>query len=333
MMKKRVKEGSAIFLALAVAFSIFVLPGVWAADAIDVDRKDCSVEFSVGGTYEELKTSDLMVNLYKVASVDKTGTYTPVKDFDTLDLSELSMEDAAASAAQWQDRAKAAEEMLTDSILPTKETVIHNGTAEVRDLETGLYLVQVDQLVTANHVYTFTPYLIALPNNYYGQGKSDTWVYNLTGENAIGLKPEQQPRSGDLVITKKLVNQNVTFGDQATFVFQIDIVNPDRTTACRVEALTFDAAGEQSARITGLPAGAAVTVTEVYSGASYRLTSENGVQTTILANDAYSEADAPVAEVTFINEDDGRINGGYGVINHFELDENGQYQYTGADPR
>lgn len=34
MMKRKVKAGSAIFLALAVAFSVFVLPGVWAADAI-----------------------------------------------------------------------------------------------------------------------------------------------------------------------------------------------------------------------------------------------------------------------------------------------------------
>ena len=47
MMKKRVKQGSAILLALAVALSVFVLPGVWAASAIDVDRKDCSVELEL----------------------------------------------------------------------------------------------------------------------------------------------------------------------------------------------------------------------------------------------------------------------------------------------
>nr|WP_278493417.1 sortase [Eubacterium ramulus] len=75
-MKKRVKQGSAILLALAVALSIFVLPGVWAASAIDVDRKDCSVEFSVGGEYEELNTNDLSVKLYRVASVD--GTKLPI---------------------------------------------------------------------------------------------------------------------------------------------------------------------------------------------------------------------------------------------------------------
>ena len=72
MMKRKVKAGSAISLALAVAFSVFVLPGVWAADAIQVDRNDCSVEFSVGSDYKELLTSDVTIDLYKVASVDKS---------------------------------------------------------------------------------------------------------------------------------------------------------------------------------------------------------------------------------------------------------------------
>lgn len=324
MMKKRVKQGSAILLAFALALSVFVLPGVWAASAIDVDRKDCSVEFSVGGDYEELQTNDLSVKLYRVASVDKTGTYTPVDDFSGLDLSALSREDKD-SASKWLDRAQAAEDKVTDSTAVAAAPTIKNGTATVKNLETGLYLVQVEQLVTPNYVYTFTPYLISLPNNYYsGEGTSDAWVYDLTGANAIGLKPEQQQRTGDLIINKTLVNQNTTFGDKATFVFQIDITNGDKTES-KVEALTFDAAGKQSAHITGLPAGAKVKVTEVYSGASYDLKSENGVETEIKANDEYSQADAPVAEVSFINEDNGHTNGGYGVVNHFELKDDGLY--------
>lgn len=324
MMKKRVKQGSAILLAFAVALSVFVLPGVWAASAIDVDRKDCSVEFSVGGDYEELNTNDLSVKLYRVASVDKTGTYTPVGDFSGLDLSALSRENKN-SAAEWLKRAQDAENKVTDSTAFAADPTIKNGTASVKNLETGLYLVHVEQLVTPNYIYTFTPYLISLPNNYYnGEGTSDAWVYNLTGANAIGLKPEQQQRTGDLIINKTLVNQNTTFGDKATFVFQIDITNGDKTES-KVEALTFDAVGKQSVHLTGLPAGATVKVTEVYSGASYDLKSENGVETEIKANDEYSEADAPVAEVSFVNKANDHNNGGYGVINHFELKDGGLY--------
>ena len=119
-------------------------------------------------------------------------------------------------------------------------------------------------------------------------------------------------------------NQNTTFGDKATFVFQIDITNGDKKES-KVEALTFDAVGDQSVHLTGLPAGAVVKVTEVYSGASYDLKSDNGVETVIKANDEYSQADAPVAEVSFVNDVNDSTNGGYGVINHFELNDKGLY--------
>ena len=142
--------------------------------------------------------------------------------------------------------------------------------------------------------------------------------------DAIGLKPEQQQRTGDLIINKTLKNQNTTFGDKATFVFQIDITNGDKKES-KVEALTFDKVGDQSVHLTGLPAGAVVKVTEVYSGASYDLKSDNGVETEIKANDEYSQADAPVAEGSFVNDVNDSTNGGYGVINHFELNDKGLY--------
>lgn len=331
MMRKRVKEGSAIFLALAVAFSVFALPGVWAANAIQVDRTDCSVEFSVGSDYTELQKSDVTIDLYKVASVDKSGEYTVVKDFKGLDVSGLSIEDKAGSAGEWAKRAETAAQMAKAGSITPKKVVTKNGTVTASKLETGLYLICPEQVVTDNYTYTFAPSMVSLPNNYYGDGGSDTWVYNLTGENGITLKPEQHERFGDLLINKTLTALNATSGDKATFVFQIDITKADGTTQSKVEALTFDAAGKQSAKITGLPAGAQVKVTEVYSGASYKLTSMNGVQTTITANDEYSADGAPTAEVSFINETDGRTNGGYGVVNHFELDENGQYQYIAQE--
>ena len=66
----------------------------------------------MGGEYEELNTNDLSVKLYRVASVDKAGAYTPVSDFSGLDLSALSRENKD-SAAKWLERAQAAENMVT----------------------------------------------------------------------------------------------------------------------------------------------------------------------------------------------------------------------------
>ncbi len=85
-------------------------------------------------------------------------------------------------------------------------------------METGLYLVDTPKVITTNYTYTFTPYLVSLPtNNYYsGNGASDDWIYDLTKEynSAVGLKPEQHVRYGDLVINKELVDHNATFGNE-----------------------------------------------------------------------------------------------------------------------
>ena len=78
-----------------------------------------------------------------------------------------------------------------------------------------------DKAQTTNYEYTFTPYLISLPNNYYYQTGDDEWVYELS---EVVLKPEQTPRYGSLVIDKTLRDFNATSGAQATFVFQIDIL-------------------------------------------------------------------------------------------------------------
>ena len=200
-------------------------------------------------------------------------------------------------------------------------------------LDTGLYLVDTPKVITTNYTYTFTPYLVSLPtNNYYNNDQtSDDWIYDLTKEynSAVGLKTEQHVRYGDLVIKKELKDHNATFGNNATFVFQIDITTLDKKTETRIEELTFSAAGDDSVTITKIPAGSHVKVTEVYSGASYELASAKSQETDIIANpEKETEVEFKPAEVSFINKHDGRTNGGYGVKNNFKLDENGQYQYT-----
>ena len=111
-----------------------------------------------------------------------------------------------------------------------------------------------------------------------------------------------------------------------TFVFKIEITPLKGKTETRIESLDFEAAGDSSVTITKIPAGAKVKVTEVYSGASYKLTSANDQTATIVATDRGS-TNTP-ASVSFTNDIDDNMNGGYGVKNNFKLDENGQYQYT-----
>lgn len=332
MMNKRLKQGSTFLLAVALTFPLLTLPGAKAASAIDTDA-ECSIEFDISGNSSELLSASIPVNLYKVASVDESGNYTGIGAFSKLDLSSVSADNLDTAAATWSERAAEAKKLLKDDTEPTTTVTLTQGRGTATGLKTGLYLVDTPKVITTNYTYTFTPYLVSLPtNNYYsGNGASDDWIYDLTKEynSAVGLKPEQHVRYGNLVINKELVDHNATFGNNATFVFQIDITTLDKKTETRIEELTFNAAGSDSVTIEKIPAGSTVTVTEVYSGASYKLTSENKVKATIVANDEKEAGQAgETAVVSFTNEHDGRTNGGYGVKNNFKLDENDQYQYT-----
>ena len=331
MMNKRLKQGSTFLLAVALTFPLLTLPGAKAASAINTGQK-CSIEFDISGNSSELLSASIPVKLYKVASVDESGNYTGIGAFSKLDLSSVSADNLDAAAATWAERAAEAKKLLKDDTEPTT-TTLTQGRGTATGLDTGLYLVDTPKVITPNYTYTFTPYLVSLPtNNYYsGNGASDDWIYDLTKEHnsAVGLKTEQHVRYGNLVINKELVDHNATFGDEATFVFQIDITTLDEKKETRIEELTFSAAGNDSVTITKIPAGSHVKVTEVYSGASYELASAKSQETDIIANpEKETEVEFKPAEVSFINKHDGRTNGGYGVKNNFKLDENGQYQYT-----
>ena len=332
MMNKRLKQGSTFLLAVALTFPLLTLPSAKAASAINTGQK-CSIEFDISGNSSELLSASIPVNLYKVASVDESGNYTGIGAFSKLDLSSVSADNLDAAAATWAERAAEAKKLLKDDTEPTTTVTLTQGRGTATRLKTGLYLVDTPKVITPNYTYTFTPYLVSLPtNNYYsGNGASDDWIYDLTKEynSAVGLKPEQHVRYGNLVINKELVDHNATFGNNATFVFQIDITTLDEKKETRIEELTFSAAGNDSVTITKIPAGSHVKVTEVYSGASYELASAKSQETDIIANpEKETEVEFRPAEVSFINKHDGRTNGGYGVKNNFKLDENNQYQYT-----
>ena len=329
MMKKRIKQGGAIVLAAALAFSAFALPEAYAAIAVKTD-KECSVEIAVPQEgFVELKELEVKVNLYKVADIDVAGKYTAVEALNTLDFSDVHSE---TTAAQWEEKAALAKEKIEAAQLEATETImIKDGKGKAENLATGLYLVDAQQTLSDSNQYDFKPYLISLPNNYYYTSGNDDWVYDLTGNNAIGLKPEKTDRYGDLVITKLLDAYNATNGG-ATFVFQIEASKTDVDTEetkvvySDVVSMTFTNPGTDSITIEDIPAGADVVVTEIYSGASYTLTSDASLEVVIIAD---GEEGAP-ATVNFSNTYDDRHNGGNGVVNHFAY-ENGEWTHQATE--
>lgn len=303
---KKIKRGSAAALAIVLTLSTVWISKVQAAISIETDR-DCSLAFEVDGEFEELEKLSIPVLLYQVADVKEDGTYEEHKGYEALDLVSISDK---TTAEEWEEKAAKAVE-LTEELQAEADakTTIENGKGIAQGLKTGMYLVCAQEVKSPTYEYAFTPYLVSLPNNYYASSGDDAWVYDVT----IGLKPEQTDRFGNLIIDKTLTSYNATFGG-ASFVFKVEAEKDGESVYSDVVSLVFDGTGTKSALIEHIPAGATVTVTEIYSGSSYTATTATEQTTVIIAED---EDGSPV-HVAFENEYDHHLNGGSSIVNKFE---------------
>ena len=120
---------------------------------------------------------------------------------------------------------------------------------------------------------------------------------------------------GNLKITKKLEKFNKSLGT-ATFVFSVEAVDTNgKNVFSNVYSMDFTSATTQSITIEKLPAGAKVTVEEIYSGGSYKSQDESLVkEVTIVANQT--------VEVTYNNTyNDERDEGTISIVNKFSKKE------------
>lgn len=315
-MKKRIKTAGALTLAAITVLSAAGLSSVYGALGVETDRK-CSLTFTLDGTeFDELRSLEIPVDVYKVADITEEAVYdtTNYTDFADLGLEKVS---STTTAEEWAQMAEKAMETVEDKgIAPTADVKVTKpaGAAEstgvINNLETGMYLVQAETVQTSEYTYDFTPYLVSLPNNYYSkENPDDTWVYDVT----TGMKPQQTQRYGDLEIVKDLTEYNASLKD-ALFVFQVEGTRNGEQVYSDVVSIKFNQAGEKSVLVKHLPAGTVVTVKEVYAGGSYSNTSGDTQETVI---DAEGVTDHP-ASVSFTNTYNGKLIPGTGIVNHFE---------------
>ena len=187
---RKAKTGCAAVLAALMAVTGLSMQQTYAAKAVDLERKDCSIKISVSigrngdkhGNDEYLEDFNAMsipADLYRVASVDVTGqnyeTYAP---FNSVDLSGINSE---TKASEWLDMAKtaAAKENLEAAKEASNEgeqlywnETIQSGTATFTGLAPGMYLVVPETTFNLDYTvkYSFTPYLTALPSSAYTTG-------------------------------------------------------------------------------------------------------------------------------------------------------------------
>lgn len=365
MMKKRIKLGSALILTAALAFSAFVLPKVYAANPVDtgaacsitVDVTDSAYKHLNGKWTEAEKQADAVldkqtypvtINLYKVADITMEGKYKAIaamenataegssKTFGKMleDLGEdLTANDWESITALAKAQVDAGNIPLTASETVTGTNVTIDETETGAHLGTGLYLIDVPALKTSYYEYSFAPGMVSLPNNYFYTTNDDTWVYT---DVEVTLKPARTELYGDLVIEKTVEVFDATY-PSATFVFQVEATKEDPDAAAGTEAakvfsdvfaMEFTGPGTRSLTVGKIPAGAVVTVTEVYTGASY--TVDQAEETTVIIADDHLDAEkSNQACVSFTNTHDGRTGGGNGIVNRFSYDD-GQWTYEAA---
>ena len=308
-----------VFLTLVLALGLLggaLLPSK-AAEEDSNGNQQCTLTVNVPDsvTVEEVEKAKIRINLYQIAGVGTGSTVFTLCDPFTA----LTITNNMTAAESHQLAQTAAEIVKNGGATEVKKTGVEIGEA-VNRLDPGLYLLIargedtedyfdvnasneiVTKAVTDEFTFIFSPVLVALPG-----ANGDTSVN-------VNLKMEHKSDEeyGSLKIVKTL-NGFAMGGDPATFVFQVEAVLEGRKVYSNVVTLVFDKAGTKELLVKNIPVGAEVKVTEVYSGASYSLTT-NATQTVTIPADQ-------VVAVSFTNRYDERENGGQSITNHFEYDE------------
>ena len=331
-----------LLLCIAVALAMILIPA-GAAETADLDAP-VSLTVTVGTEEmaEGLAGAKIVVDVYRLAEatmgadgvelVPAAACYEG-QDFKAEDSEDVrALANALLLAAVEKDTpvVKGAEvDQLLSTVTLTKDD-------EGKALTSGLYMVVIrgsdinDGYVTSTvdaegnvnlatyavndtYQYLFLPQLINLPMDIaelemYGFIKDENstakgFIYDLT----INIKPEISTKEGGVDILKTLLTYETS--QPVYFVFRIDAIYQGQMVYSDVKTLEFTAAGQQKVHLDGLPIGAEVTVTEVYSGASYKLVTDE-VQKTVVGAGAFKQVD-------FINDYDYKTNGGGAVENRF----------------
>ncbi|MBQ6489857.1 MAG: hypothetical protein IJI75_11605 [Solobacterium sp.] len=289
-------------------------------------------------------TDRIVVDYYRIAGITKDEHYDTFT-YDLIDGYSLTGYDISnydgLSKLESNDWNTIEEQLFGQTLTNDPDVTKNFGEkTDEKEVSTGLYLMVVHNLektkaedyvkentttaYTEQYVYTFTPQLVSLPSTNEDTRKemktSDgTWIYDLT----ITLKAERERRLSSLRIEKLL--ESYEDSSPVTFVFDIVGTIDGEPVYSNVTSLTFSDAGLDTALVEGIPVGAHVTVTEVYSGVSYELTTDAEAETDILV--PVEKGKEPTADntatVRFGNEYNGKIPHGHGIKNIFTFSEKG----------
>ena len=333
----------ALIAAVAVAATSFGVYHSFAAGKIEQETSKVTINVDEA-TVEDIAKSQGTISghLYKIGEVSQTGQFSSEAiDIDAYTKLAGSEEAKADEIAEFVDTAKAYVENNQVSGIDVELT----DGSDSADVDNGIYLVSIDDVMSLTKVYQFTSFIIAAPqNNYFSEGATDdAWNYDIVANAKVGTKD----RLGDLVIQKDLERfYKVLSADgkaqPTTAIFKIVVMDGETKVYDDVQAVDFNGIGTNSIVIENLPAGSTYTVSEVYAGGSYKVDGESTYTGTIVAGDKVEDEDTVISAsrvdgavnvenaelVEFKNDYSGTYNtGSISVTNEFKL-EGENYKWT-----
>jgi len=319
---KRLRRSRKPLLALALALVLMVMPLMGSSvRAVDLKR-ECTVTVKISDEDRDLENANVVVDVYKVAdAVDDPGydSYSFSPAYDYAGLGDFT------AVEDWQVLAEQAAEIAMNQDTPVSKDQALNVAITLA--EPGMYLLLAHgsdmsgmEAESQEYRYSFQPVLLSLPTKEAGEDGIATtdlpgeWIYDLS----ISLKMARTLRNGQFYIHKTFdeYEPGAFFGTD-TFpvrcVFTMKYENTKEEGLPTEAVITFDDPSETDKYYgpVTVPIGTVVTVTEEYTGASYKLVpekSDQGVPMTIALGDN-------TAEFTNIYEPSRKK--GEVIINHF----------------
>lgn len=211
----------AIFL-MSCFLLLFEIGKLEISASEDVDKDaECSLVINIPHAYRsELEDNSIPVRIYRIAEMTETGVYKEIEECESLNLDQLSFD---ATAKDLEEKASLAVELLKidvgdgDKIIkPYREFDIVNNKGSVTGLETGLYLLYMDDYLSGKNKYSALPYIIFLPGTVEWQNSEGNtvkeWNYDLVVE--LKLSSSENIRDHIEIETHPEGSGNVYTGDR-----------------------------------------------------------------------------------------------------------------------
>ncbi len=164
--------------------------------------------------------------------------------------------------------------------------------------KTDLFVVSCDNIVTKEFEYSFAPMIIEVE-----KGNINLYLL-LTG---------RETRKGRVEIETEVLNYDYNLGYPSNIIYKVEAMSEGNLVYSDVITQFVTYPGNKTVMLDNIPSGTTVTVSQIYSGASSKCTSQKIQQPSW---DYFSEEE-PTCKVSFTNQYEASSKLGYGILNRF----------------